>query len=127
MMDTLVCVRVLFSSRRCFRQKALARTAPLLEHRVPYEGSVEAAIRVFPKGMPNNGLLRTLTKVSLLSPSERRLILTRLSPTRREWRRKFALSQNSKSLHAGSNPSERTLIIRGIVMASASKPRNCSV
>ena len=81
-----MCVRVLFSSRRCFRQNALARTAPLLEHRVPYEGSVEAAIRVFPKGMPNNGLLRTLTKVSLLSPSERRLILTRLSPTRREWR-----------------------------------------
>jgi hypothetical protein len=53
MMDTLVCARVLFSSRRCFRQNALARgTAPLLEHRVPYEGSVEAAIRVFLKGMP---------------------------------------------------------------------------
>jgi hypothetical protein len=47
-------------------ERAGARTAPLLEHRVPYEGSVEAAIRVFPKGMPNNGLLRTLTKVSLL-------------------------------------------------------------
>jgi hypothetical protein len=31
--------------------------------------------------------------------------------------RKFALSQNSKSLPAGSNFSERTLIIRGIVTA----------
>ena len=28
---------------------------------------------------------------------------------------KFSLSQNSKNLHAGSNPSERILIIRGIV------------
>jgi hypothetical protein len=33
-------------------------------------------------------------------------------------RRKFALSQNSKSLPARSNPSEKSLIIRGIVMAS---------
>ena len=60
MMDTLVCARVLQAER------AGARTVPLLEHRVPYEGSVEAAIRVFPKGMPNKRHPRTLTKVSLL-------------------------------------------------------------
>ena len=41
------------------------------------------------------------------------------------YRRKFALSQNSKSLPAGSNPSERTLIIPGIVMASNRPSRSC--
>jgi hypothetical protein len=47
-------------------ERAGARTPRLLEHRVPYKGSVDAEIRVFPKSMHNNGLLRTRTKVSLL-------------------------------------------------------------
>ena len=39
-------------------------------------------------------------------------------PWAEAYRRRFSLSQNSKNLHAGSNPSERILIIRGIVPAS---------
>ena len=47
-----------------------------------------------------------------------------LSPTRRRGhRREFALSQNSKSLPAGSNSSERAVTIRGIVTASISSRR----
>jgi hypothetical protein len=46
-------------------------------------------------------------------------------PSAGAYRRKFALSQNSKSLRAGSNPSERTLIIRGIVKASDRPSRSC--
>ena len=47
--------------------------------------------------------------------------IRQLSPTRRQGhRRKIALSQNSKRLPVGSNSSQRTLIIRGIVTASIS-------
>ena len=69
MVDMLLGERVPFGFGRCFRQNVLAaRTAPpLLEHRAPYESSVEAAIRVFLEGMPSNALLwRALAQVSLL-------------------------------------------------------------
>src|SRR5262249_55813585 len=33
------------------------------------------------------------------------------------YRRKIALPQNSKSLQSGSNPSKRTLIVHGIILA----------
>ena len=34
------------------------------------------------------------------------------------YRHKFSRSENSKDLHAGSNPSEKTLIIRGIIITA---------
>jgi len=36
-------------------------------------------------------------------------------------RRKFALSQNSKDLHAGSNSSEKTSIIGGIIIIATDR------
>jgi hypothetical protein len=58
MMDTLVGERVPFGFRRCQAERlARGMAPPLLEHRVPCEDSVGAA--VFLKGMPCNGLLRS--------------------------------------------------------------------
>jgi hypothetical protein len=41
-----------------------------------------------------------------------------LGPLAGAHRRKFALSQNSKDLHAGSNSSEKISIIGGIIMTA---------
>jgi hypothetical protein len=73
----------------------------------------------FLKGMPCDD---HLTADVLFRPSARMANACRvgqLKPIRRQGRIgvKFALSQNSKSLHAGSNPSATTVIIGAIVTA----------
>jgi hypothetical protein len=74
-----------------------------------------------------NGLMRTsLTEMCLLVQVRPFSDSSEFSPDStigsdpwaEAYRRKFSLSQNSKSLHAGSNPSEKILIIRWIVTAS---------
>jgi hypothetical protein len=114
-MDMLVGERVPFSLRRCFRWNALA----------PRTAAPRSDVRVFLKGMA----LQCPTQESpdggvFASPMNLLPDLT-IEPDPSAGAHKFALSQNSKSLQAGSNPSERILIIRGIVTALDRPPRSC--
>ena len=52
------------------------------------------------------------------------------NPPAKMYRHTFLPSQNSKDLHAGSNPSEKTLIIRGIIITAperSSRLCNCKI
>jgi hypothetical protein len=98
------------ATQRLVRRFWLCRQSPMAEKRLSCNGHMK----------------RSLTELSLLvqarpfdNSSEFSADSTIGSdPWAEAYRRKFSLSQNSKSLHAGSNPSERILIIRGIVTAS---------